>query len=1423
MAEYILHHVPLMAVLGLSDSAGNSSQNEISISSSATIPPPPLAMNVQASQSSAKKALLTALTAKNNSSIWDSAGKQPSFFYVVPVDKNHIFPARKQTPMGPRSVATVISSTNPNPILPQGQNSTLSAFSPTNPNSPLYPDGIMTTLWVKKHREDMPSVIVGFFELWERTEPLDRRDPIALQYSLNLERERDLILCSEINEKRRHALDRGIKFSIVLMLKMIQTDDHMEERIAFIRKTCSLETKSSLFVLPLISKDASPIEFSDFVNNLQTSLFELAVNYYREHVKRTKKKKLKIQSIAPISRPSLASMPQNSTLSKPLSPQGWNVRYDFKMAIFSEFAQDLELAVKFYGESYSGLIDMVQSSLQTWGGIGSQSTGDLQPYSNRWLEARTLLDALNLKVELICKLYLFTDFPVLALMQLNRHIDNLKVLPEFSGPPPQDTTAITTNQNVELLGQVPGGGSCEYWSWALRQYRGFGELIEIAVSKTGLKVPFPPPGTTPTSTTTITAQQLLATNTSTNLADGSVTAFGPLSSSNSMIVVQHAGFYYLIAARCAEERWKRSKIPTLQQIRPPSFDVDFQSPSTLLLPHDGLFEPINDHPSVIVELLTKAYEHFKKQKSSRTTLFIASEIARIYEESGKYDMAFKFFERIAKTYRKENWASLLVSVLESSIRSAKLMGMWNSVVEALVETLSEKLTPYPDDRSNRWIEILDILSTKRPVIVAPQALQQTPESSPRHSLALTSAVADQFQVNVNMDHITSFLTCTVQFQKSNTFIGSPMHFQITIASETLLIPTSPKIRIQRLRIQFSDPRFDHVFIDDGTIESDSEYSPYQLTDCTNCTWEVAGSNAKCWTKKIDLSFVEGCKRVFEGVVAPTEPMDVKIVAVTMVVERLNSFLGNENAMASLSLCFNISERVEDLFSKRKWLNRTNDNKLKFVVLDGSGEQSTLRVIRRQPNLGVKFLHEPPGYLEEIYVVTVCVSNEENEDMIGYIDIDFRASGADIGDPTSLLSTDANSLSRLIQSSKNSDTEFEGRISQVGVSPLSGRGPPPIATYHNGVAGIELGKIQAGQSVNRHFWISGIGNTGERVVFTTVHYQIITGDKTGSSGTEELYYRKNESLRISFVKPFELYAEFTRQTRLPLNDAGVGGILGVNGLDGDFSKKDNWLALLALKNIGPWDVEIKNLSLEEKKEVYEFTKVLVLPIVPIETGISVWKIGQVTNYVYKVVVESDVLAEEKIGIGSISFSWKRIHKNSSLQTESHWTRSVIGIPKLNVTWEHVRIIVDMPADAKVGHMFPAKYILQNISMEIIELSAVVEVAEGFVFSGYKSMTIKLLPLSTKHIIYNILPLIGGRCSVPHLKFTYKSISTAATPAKIQSPNSDLTSTPIISTPGSTTTTATSEPAVSEISVMSLRGNIQKSDGDLTIFVRPFVGW
>jgi hypothetical protein len=88
---------------------------------------------------------------------------------------------------------------------------------------------------------------------------------------------------------------------------------------------------------------------------------------------------------------------------RPLRPEGWSVRYEYKMACFAEFrgedevalklvyetrfpVQSVDICVRHYQDAYTTLVMMFGS------------TAFLPPRTKRWAEAKVLVDCINVKV-----------------------------------------------------------------------------------------------------------------------------------------------------------------------------------------------------------------------------------------------------------------------------------------------------------------------------------------------------------------------------------------------------------------------------------------------------------------------------------------------------------------------------------------------------------------------------------------------------------------------------------------------------------------------------------------------------------------------------------------------------------------------------------------------------------------------------------------------------------------------------------------------------------------------------------------------------------------------------------------------------------------------------------------------------------------
>lgn len=144
--------------------------------------------------------LRDALLSQRKVSIWQP--DKTKSFQVLLVDKDIRFP--------PRKIGLQDDSQHHSPL------------SPLTPSSPLYPDGLIAPIWIRKHTTLVPSVFVLFLHLFEfplhnPRSPLDGPDPDREKDREQEERKRDGELASYIASRKKSTNERNMKLTVVLM------------------------------------------------------------------------------------------------------------------------------------------------------------------------------------------------------------------------------------------------------------------------------------------------------------------------------------------------------------------------------------------------------------------------------------------------------------------------------------------------------------------------------------------------------------------------------------------------------------------------------------------------------------------------------------------------------------------------------------------------------------------------------------------------------------------------------------------------------------------------------------------------------------------------------------------------------------------------------------------------------------------------------------------------------------------------------------------------------------------------------------------------------------------------------------------------------------------------------------------------------
>ncbi|KAI3321223.1 Gryzun, putative trafficking through golgi-domain-containing protein [Xylariaceae sp. AK1471] len=237
-----------------------------------------------------------------------------------------------------------------------------SPFSPLSPGSTLYPDGLIDNRWLHKHQDLIPSVCLCFYSLTS--------DPTLATLHDNQ-------LKTDINAVKNAISQSGYKCRLAVVILSDQSPSTMsqfQERLENIRRSTGLDPKASLFVLPTRRTE---LELEKAVDNVLTAIFDQALEYYRDLGRHGRKKKGR--GVAP-----LPTIPPTSGTSHTLSLQGWNVRYDFKTAVFAEFRQETDAALRSYEQAYDTL-------------LGADVLETIPAWNPRFNDARLLADILAIR------------------------------------------------------------------------------------------------------------------------------------------------------------------------------------------------------------------------------------------------------------------------------------------------------------------------------------------------------------------------------------------------------------------------------------------------------------------------------------------------------------------------------------------------------------------------------------------------------------------------------------------------------------------------------------------------------------------------------------------------------------------------------------------------------------------------------------------------------------------------------------------------------------------------------------------------------------------------------------------------------------------------------------------------------------------
>ncbi|XP_070524190.1 trafficking protein particle complex subunit 11 isoform X2 [Cardiocondyla obscurior] len=229
------------------------------------------------------------------------------------------------------------------------------------------PKGILKRNWMSKYLNDIPSVVIVFYDL-------DWNDPLWNEKKME---------CASRVQSLRAALDgRSTKIAVVLIQHAVQPLPGAEDVVATERATalcgaCDLTAKL-LYILPHAD------HLLGYISRLETAFYDLAQNFYHHEYRNVKS--------------------HRDQLTKNVH-QYLFVRHQFKMAFLNELKQELHLSQKHYMQAYHNLLETRMADANA-------------------VEIKTIAGFINYK---LCRIMFNLNLPKDAISQFRLHTDRFKL------------------------------------------------------------------------------------------------------------------------------------------------------------------------------------------------------------------------------------------------------------------------------------------------------------------------------------------------------------------------------------------------------------------------------------------------------------------------------------------------------------------------------------------------------------------------------------------------------------------------------------------------------------------------------------------------------------------------------------------------------------------------------------------------------------------------------------------------------------------------------------------------------------------------------------------------------------------------------------------------------------------------------------
>ncbi len=544
-------------------------------------------------------------------------------------------------------------------------------------------------------------------------------------------------------------------------------------------------------------------------------------------------------------------------------------------------------------------------------------------------------------------------------------------------------------------------------------------------------------------------------------------------------------------------------------------------------------------------------------------------------------------------------------------------------------------------------------------------------------------------------------------------MGEPLQYQVVVTSYAQ--PGSAAVKISKIRLVF-EALFKTVEIQHSSrslnpLPNTSER--VQIQDVAFC--ETPSSEDSTPADQIssslvgtaDLIFVPGQVKAFTFTSTPKEPGIIRAVSCTLSVED-----------PSFHLDYIVP--IEDGQLLARWWTR------------GKGGIEERRFNREQP-ASMKIMPRPPKiliqladlrseyYTGELVVINVDIINNEDEEVDAAIEM--RLLGPGMGTPE--LTWGSRLVGRDQSASLSSSRELENQTTHLPRRTIGGILPAARTT--------ETVSFRA------------TTEPADYVLEIKTLYHLASKPDTPLS--------KTLASELVIVAPFEANYDFLPR----LHPDPWPSFFRIEGddnegrLSSDLARsaagvKQNWCLTARVVSFATESLHIETIN-ASILGMYGEVAATITSTAP--NGTLPSTIGPNEGKEFYLALEVQKLSLDDRRSGSLDLTvevgWRRSHGPFNTNT------ALLSVPRLLVSGGEPRVLASLRQVAPgASSLIQVDYAFENPSLHFLTFNLTMEASESFAFSGPKSTSLQLVPLSRHTVHYNLLPYVTGTWIQPQLK-------------------------------------------------------------------------